>query len=41
MLSAPQLADELTGRVIAPGDSDYDQARTVVPGGFDNTAAGQ
>ncbi len=39
MLSAPQLADEITGRVIAPDDSDYDQARTVVPGGFDRRPA--
>jgi FAD/FMN-containing dehydrogenase len=39
MLSALQLADELTGRVIVPGDPDYDQARTVVPGGFDRRPA--
>jgi FAD/FMN-containing dehydrogenase len=35
MLSIPQLADDLTGRVIAPGDPDYDEARTVFPGGID------
>jgi hypothetical protein len=39
MLSIPQLADELTGRVITPGDPDYDQARTIVPGGFDRRPA--
>ena len=35
MLSIPQFADQLTGRVIAPGDADYDEARTVFPGGID------
>jgi FAD/FMN-containing dehydrogenase len=35
MLSIPQFADQLTGRVIAPGDTDYDEARTVFPGGID------
>jgi FAD/FMN-containing dehydrogenase len=35
MLSIPQLADDLTGRAIAPGDPDYDEARTVFPGGID------
>jgi FAD/FMN-containing dehydrogenase len=39
MLSTSQLADGLTGRVIAPGDPDYDQARTIVPGGFDRRPA--
>jgi FAD/FMN-containing dehydrogenase len=29
MLSTPQLADELKGRVIEPDDPDYDEARTV------------
>src|ERR671923_2219903 len=39
MLSIPQLADHLTGRVIAPGDPDYDEARTVFPGGIDRRPA--
>jgi FAD/FMN-containing dehydrogenase len=29
------LRDHLSGHVIVPGDPDYDQARTVFPGGFD------
>jgi FAD/FMN-containing dehydrogenase len=36
MLSTPQLAEEFKGRVIGPDDPDYDAARTVFPGGFDN-----
>jgi FAD binding domain/Berberine and berberine like len=39
MLSIPKLADHLGGRVIAPGDPDYDQARTVFPGGIDRRPA--
>src|SRR5919108_5114707 len=39
MLSIPHLADHLTGRVIAPGDPDYDKARTVFPGGIDRRPA--
>ncbi|HEV2875153.1 MAG TPA: FAD-binding oxidoreductase [Thermoleophilaceae bacterium] len=35
MLSSPQLADELKGRVIEPGDPDYDGARAVFPGAVD------
>jgi hypothetical protein len=39
MLSTPQLADELKGRVIEPGDPDYDEARTVFPGDVDRRPA--
>ena len=39
MLTFPQLADQLKGRVIAPGDYDYDEARTVFPGGIDRYPA--
>jgi FAD/FMN-containing dehydrogenase len=35
MLSTPQLADELKGRVIEPDDPDYDEARTVFYGTVD------
>jgi FAD/FMN-containing dehydrogenase len=35
MLSSPQLADELKGRVIEPGHPDYDEARTVFYGDVD------
>jgi FAD/FMN-containing dehydrogenase len=35
MLSSPQLADELRGRVIEPGHQDYDEARTVFYGDVD------
>jgi FAD/FMN-containing dehydrogenase len=35
MLSSPQLADELKGRVIEPGHADYDEARTVFYGDID------
>ena len=38
-ISIPQLRAELTGRVIAPGDDDYDQARTVVSGSIDRHPA--
>jgi FAD/FMN-containing dehydrogenase len=39
MLSTSQLADELKGRVIEPGDPDYDQARTVFYGSVDRRPA--
>jgi FAD/FMN-containing dehydrogenase len=35
MLSMPQLADGLKGRVITPDDPDYDDARTVFSGAID------
>jgi FAD/FMN-containing dehydrogenase len=35
MTSTAQLVDSLPGRVIAPDDPEYDQARTVFYGGFD------
>jgi FAD/FMN-containing dehydrogenase len=38
MLSTPQLADQLEGRVIGPDDPEYDQARTVFYG-FDRRPA--
>ena len=34
-LSIPKLREDLTGRVIAPDDADYDEARTVFVGGID------
>src|SRR5215470_13148499 len=34
-ISIPQLRAAVTGRVITPDDSDYDQARTVFYGGID------
>ncbi len=34
-ISIPQLRADLNGRVIAPDDAGYDQARTVFYGGFD------
>jgi FAD binding domain/Berberine and berberine like len=40
MLSTPQLADELKGRVIEPEDPDYDRARTVFYGTVDRRPAG-
>ena len=33
--SIPRLRDAVTGRVIAPDDTDYDEARTVTLGGID------
>ena len=38
-LSIPQLRTDLKGQVIAPGDADYDRARTVVTGGIDRRPA--
>ncbi len=34
-LSIPTLRDAVKGRVITPGDADYDAARTVMMGGID------
>jgi FAD/FMN-containing dehydrogenase len=39
IISVPQLRDTLKGRVITPGDPDYDQARTVFVGGIDRHPA--
>jgi FAD/FMN-containing dehydrogenase len=39
MLSTYALAAELTGRVIAPDDEEYDVARTVFPGQIDRRPA--
>jgi FAD/FMN-containing dehydrogenase len=38
-LSIPELRGGVTGRVIAPGDDGYDEARTVFYGGFDRRPA--
>jgi FAD/FMN-containing dehydrogenase len=38
-ISIPKLRLELNGRVVAPGDSEYDAARTVFYGGFDRRPA--
>lgn len=38
-ISIPELRGAFDGRVIAPGDDDYDQARTVFPGGIDRRPA--
>jgi FAD/FMN-containing dehydrogenase len=38
-LSIPELRAELTGRVIAPDDAGYDEARTVFVGGIDRRPA--
>jgi FAD/FMN-containing dehydrogenase len=35
MLDAAQLRKTLSGTVIGPGDTEYDRARTIVPGGID------
>ena len=34
-ISIPRLRAALNGRVITPGDTGYDHARTVFYGGFD------
>jgi FAD/FMN-containing dehydrogenase len=38
-ISIPKLRLELDGRVVAPGDSEYDAARTLFYGGFDRRPA--
>jgi FAD/FMN-containing dehydrogenase len=38
-ISIDQLREGLEGRVIIPGDSEYDEARTVVMGGIDRRPA--
>ena len=38
-ISIPQLRSEFNDRVIAPGDTDYDKARTVFYGGIDKQPA--
>src|SRR5215211_1379470 len=38
-LSIGELAAQVSGRVIAPGDAEYDDARTVMYGGFDRRPA--
>jgi FAD/FMN-containing dehydrogenase len=39
MLPLQRLTDQLRGRVIAPGDADYDRARTVSSGAVDRRPA--
>ena len=39
VLSVESLRTEFPGRVIAPGDKDYDQARTILFGGIDKHPA--
>jgi FAD/FMN-containing dehydrogenase len=39
MLSTPQLANDINGRIITPDDGDYDQARTVFSGAVDRRPA--
>src|SRR5262245_60282435 len=39
VLSIPKLRSTFSGNVIAPGDSDYDKARTVFYGGVDRHPA--
>jgi FAD/FMN-containing dehydrogenase len=38
-ISIPKLRTELDGRLVAPGDAGYDDARTVFYGGFDRRPA--
>jgi FAD/FMN-containing dehydrogenase len=38
-LSIPDLRAAVSGRVIAPGDAEYDKARQVLPGGIDRHPA--
>ena len=38
-ISIPQLRQAFKSRVIAPGDDDYDRARTVFAGGIDRSPA--
>jgi len=38
-ISIPQFQGEVKGRVIGPEDADYDNARTVFPGGIDRRPA--
>ena len=38
-ISIPDLRDVLSGQVIAPDDAEYDQARTIFYGGFDQRPA--
>jgi FAD binding domain/Berberine and berberine like len=39
MLDQSSLREAMTGAVILPGDNDYDQARTIFPGGIDRRPA--
>src|SRR5918999_4226303 len=38
-ISIPELRDTFNGRVIAPDDLDYDEARTVISGSIDRRPA--
>ena len=39
MFDLAQLRASVTGAVIGPGDAEYDQARTILPGGIDRRPA--